>query len=59
MVDGDNDDDDNVSLGCAGRLTVPTNGEQLRRKSYDLAADGGKSNRLGLLLNRLNLPAAM
>ena len=48
-----------TAVCAAGRLTVPTNGEQLRRKSYDLAADGGKSNRLGHLLNRLNLPAAM
>ena len=48
-----------MSVCPAGRLTVPANGEQLRRKSYDLAADGGKSNRLGHLLNRLNLPAAM
>ncbi|XP_070209061.1 transmembrane and coiled-coil domain protein 3-like isoform X2 [Littorina saxatilis] len=43
-----------------GRLTVPgSNGDQVRRKSYDLAADGGKSNRLGLLLNRLNPNTAM
>ncbi|XP_076456974.1 transmembrane and coiled-coil domain protein 3-like isoform X2 [Babylonia areolata] len=43
-----------------GRLTVPGgHADQVRRKSYDLAADGGKSKRLGLLLNRLALPAAM
>ncbi|XP_025089033.1 transmembrane and coiled-coil domains protein 1-like isoform X4 [Pomacea canaliculata] len=41
-----------------GSLALPGHGEELRRKSYDLAAEGGKSSRLGLLLNRLN-PAAM
>ncbi|KAK7487320.1 hypothetical protein BaRGS_00021409 [Batillaria attramentaria] len=40
-----------------GKLVVPGgNAEHLRRKSYDLAADSGKSTRLGLLLNRFNLP---
>lgn len=37
---------------------VPGNGEQLRRKSYDLAADSpSKSTPLALLLSRLNLSA--
>nr|KAG5699894.1 hypothetical protein BaRGS_018193 [Batillaria attramentaria] len=46
-----------TSRRSEGKLVVPGgNAEHLRRKSYDLAADSGKSTRLGLLLNRFNLP---